>query len=420
MNASVEVISRSPGRLNLFLRKTLHEKLAKLENAKLTLSDPLGKHELGSGSFDGLTASIEVADLEFYRKVAFGGSIGAAEAYMDKLWQADDLTRVIQIMVRNRELLDSMEGGIATIANKLLTLWHSANRNTSEGSRRNIFAHYDLGNELFKIFLDEHQMYSSATFYQSDEDLQQASNAKLDRICKKLDLRETDHLLEIGTGWGGFAVYAAKQYGCRITTTTISQEQYQAAKLRIEQQGLADRVTVLMQDYRKLVGLFDKLVSIEMIEAVGHQYLDTYIKKCSTLLKQNGMALIQAITIEDTRYQQALKSVDFIQRYIFPGSFIPSVSAIVESAARCTDLRLINLEDQGDSYALTMKNWHDRFMKNLEQVKKLGYSDEFIRMWEFYLCYCEGGFKEKSISNVQLLLAKPSNRRQQWLPSHEA
>ena len=420
MNASVDVLSKSPGRIDLMLRKALLDKLAKLENARLSLSDPLGDFVLGSGSDDDLTAAIEILDLGFYRRVILSGSVGAAEAYMDSLWQADDLTKVIQIMVRNRDLLDSMEGGLATLANKLIRFWHLSNRNTSSGSRRNIAAHYDLGNEFFELFLDPHGMYSSATFYQPDLTLEKASIDKLDRICRKLDLRETDHLLEIGTGWGGFAAYAAKCYGCNVTTTTISQAQFRAAKQRMKQEGVADRVTVLMQDYRELQGSFDKLVSIEMIEAVGHHYLDTYLEKCAALLQNNGLALIQAITIEDSRYHQALKSVDFIQRYIFPGSFIPSVSAIVDSAARRTDLRLINLEDQGHSYALTIKNWRDAFMHKLNNVRRLGFSEEFIRMWAFYLAYCEGGFKEKSISNVQFLLAKPGNRRQQWLPIHEA
>lgn len=420
MNASVEAISKNHGRISLMLRSALLKKLENLENARLHLSDPLGEFVLGSGTENDLNTQVEIFDLDFYRTVALGGSIGAAEAYMDNLWQAEDLTAVMRILVRNRDLLDSMEGGLASVANKLLTFWHQANRNTTKGSRRNIAAHYDLGNELFDLFLDSHGMYSSATFYDSEVGLEQASTEKLERICRKLDLQETDHLLEIGTGWGGFAAYAAKNYGCRITTTTISEEQHRAAKLRMEKEGVADKVDVLKEDYRDLQGRFDKLVSIEMIEAVGHQFLDTYLSACADLLKPDGIGLIQAITIEDWRYRQALKSVDFIQRYIFPGSFIPCVSAIVESLARCTDLRLINLEDQGDSYALTMKNWRERFMSRLDEVRNLGYSEEFIRMWEFYMAYCEGGFMEKSVSSVQMLLAKPGNRRQQWLPNHEA
>ena len=420
MNAVVAPLSSSSGRINMLLRKAMLDKFACLENAVLTIKDPLGEFVLGSEGADGLSARIEVLDMSFYRQVALGGSIGAAESYMDQDWQANDLCRVIQIFVRNRDLLNSMESGLAILANQLLKVWHFSNRNSQQGSRRNIAAHYDLGNELFALFLDQHSMYSSATFYHPDLSLEDASTAKLERICQKLHLQPDDHILEIGTGWGGFAIYAAKNYGCHITTTTISKEQYQAAQQRVIDAGVADRVTILMEDYRDLQGRYDKLVSIEMIEAVGHHYLDTYLKQCAALLKPNGLALIQAITIEDSYYYQALKSVDFIKRYIFPGSFIPCVSAIVASAARSTDLRLINLEDQGESYALTLNHWRKRFLAALDQVRAQGYNDEFIRMWEFYLCYCEGGFKEKSISNVQLLLAKPGNRRPQWLPVYES
>jgi cyclopropane-fatty-acyl-phospholipid synthase len=420
MNAVVTPLSSSSGRINMLLRKAMLDKFACLENAVLTIKDPLGEFVLGSEGADGLSARIEVLDMSFYRQVALGGSIGAAESYMDQYWQANDLCRVIQIFVRNRDLLNSMESGLAILANQLLKVWHFSNRNSQQGSRKNIAAHYDLGNELFALFLDQHSMYSSATFYHPDLSLEDASTAKLERICQKLQLQPDDHILEIGTGWGGFAIYAAKNYGCHITTTTISKEQYQAAQQRVIDAGVADRVTILMEDYRDLQGRYDKLVSIEMIEAVGHHYLDTYLKQCAALLKPNGLALIQAITIEDSYYYQALKSVDFIKRYIFPGSFIPCVSAIVASAARSTDLRLINLEDQGESYALTLNHWRKRFLAALDQVRAQGYNDEFIRMWEFYLCYCEGGFKEKSISNVQLLLAKPGNRRPQWLPVYES
>jgi cyclopropane-fatty-acyl-phospholipid synthase len=419
MNAVVAPLSSSSGRINMLLRKAMLDKFACLENAVLTIKDPLGEFVLGSEGADGLSARIEVLDMSFYRQVALGGSIGAAESYMDQYWQANDLCRVIQIFVRNRYLLNSMESGLAILANQLLKVWHCTNRNSQQGSRKNIAAHYDLGNELFALFLDQHSMYSSATFYHPDLSLEDASTAKLERICQKLQLQPDDHIIEIGTGWGGFATYAAKNYGCHITTTTISKEQYQAAQQRVIDAGVADRVTILMEDYRDLQGRYDKLVSIEMIEAVGHHYLDTYLKQCAALLKPNGLALIQAITIEDRYYHQALKSVDFIKRYIFPGSFIPCVSAIVASAARSTDLRLINLEDQGESYALTLNHWRKSFLAALDQVRAQGYNEEFIRMWEFYLCYCEGGFKEKSISNVQLLLAKPGNRRPQWLPEYE-
>jgi cyclopropane-fatty-acyl-phospholipid synthase len=295
--------------------------------------------------------------------------------------------------------------------------WHALRRNTRSGSRQNIAAHYDLGNPLFSLFLDRSLMYSSAVFASEDESLEVAAKRKLQRICEKLQLSPADHVVEIGTGWGGFAIHAASRFGCRVTTTTISREQFDLAVQRVHAAGLAERVTVLLKDYRDLEGQYDKLVSIEMIEAIGHQYLDTYFATCASLLKPDGMALIQAITIEDHRYQQALKAVDFIKRYIFPGSFIPSVSAMTGAMARSSDLRLFNLEDIGPSYALTLRHWRQRFLARLPEVRALGYPDRFIRMWEFYLCYCEGGFLERSIGDVQLLLTRPDCRRAEYLPN---
>lgn len=416
MNIAVDRVYKTPARIDLIMRRALLQKLAKLQDAVLTICDPLGESVLGKSGADGLRARIDVRDPGFYRQLGLGGSIGAAESYMNREWETDDLCGVMQIMLRNRGLLHSMDGGLASLGNQLLKFWHFARRNTQSGSKSNIAAHYDLGNDLFALFLDQHGMYSSATFYHPDMSLEQASTAKLERICQKLELQPQDHVLEIGTGWGGFAAYAATHYGCRITTTTISREQFQAARQRVAVAGVADRVKVVMQDYRDLEGCYDKLVSIEMIEAVGHHYLDTYLQQCAALLKPQGLALIQGITIEDRYYRQALNRVSFIQRYIFPGSFIPSIGAIVAGAADHTDLRLINLEDQGESYALTLNHWRQRFMATLDQVRAQGYDEAFIRMWEFYLCYSESGFRERSISSVQFLWAKPANRRQQWLP----
>jgi cyclopropane-fatty-acyl-phospholipid synthase len=368
MNIALDQLRKQPSRIDLYLRKVLLQKLAKLQDARLTLRDPLGECVLGPATADGLSAQITILDVSFYRQLALGGSMGAAESYMQAEWETDDLCRVMQILVRNRQLLHSMDGGWASLSNLLLKCWHVARRNTQSGSQSNIAAHYDLGNDLFALFLDAHGMYSAATFYEPNMGLEQASTAKLERICRKLDLQPDDHVLEIGTGWGGFAAYAAKHYGCRITTTTISKQQFQAAQHRVAAAGLADQVTVLLQDYRELRGCYDKLVSIEMIEAVGHHYLDTYLRKCADLLKPQGLALIQAITIEDRYYQQALKRVSFIQRYIFPGSFIPSLGAIFGSAAKHTDWRLLNLEDQGESYALTLRHWRclDRKLSDSE------------------------------------------------------
>jgi cyclopropane-fatty-acyl-phospholipid synthase len=361
-------------------------------------------------------ATIRVLHPDVYRQMALGGSVGSAEAYMDGAWECDDLTSLVRILVRNREVLDSMEGGLAKFATSALRLWHSRRRNTRTGSRRNIAAHYDLGNEFFELFLDSSLMYSSAIFVDPAESLEVAQQRRLERICTKLDLRPGQRVVEIGTGWGGFAIHAARHHGVHVTTTTISQRQYELAQERVAAAGLSDQVTLLLEDYRDLKGHFDKLVSIEMIEAIGHQYLDTYFGKVSSLLEDHGSALIQAITIEDHRYERALTDIDFIKRYIFPGSFIPSNAAMLGAVARSSDLRLTHLEDIGPSYALTLKAWRERFLAALPLIRQQGYSEEFIRMWHFYFCYCEGGFLERSIGDVHLLLTKPRNQRAQFLP----
>ena len=414
MNTIVRRLRPTVLNQDAFFRGTLLSQLTKLEGVRMEIIDREGTSVVGCGSPD-LTVKLKVLEQSFYRKVALGGSIAAAETYIQGDWYTDDLTKLVRVFARNRDLLDKMEGGLASLANWVLRVPHWFRRNSMQGSRKNIAVHYDLGNDFFETFLDKHGMYSSATYLNPNDSIDQASTEKLDRICRKLRLSEADSVVEIGTGWGGFACYAAAEYGCKVTTTTISHKQYEAAKTRVENAGLEDRVTVLFEDYRRLQGRYDKLVSIEMVEAVGHQYLDTYLSKCSSLLTPEGLALIQAITIEDYRYTKSLRSVDFIKRYIFPGSFIPSVSAIVNSAGNQTDLRLINLEDQGDSYALTIRAWRERFESNVSKIKSMGYSEQFIRMWRFYLAYCEGGFMEKTISNAQLLFAKPKNSSSQWL-----
>lgn len=422
MSTPAHSLQRDESRtLPLTLRLARNAVLSRLAglNGELLVHDTLGSTRLGQRdrALDApATVTLHVSDPEFYRHVALNGSVGAGEAYMDGLWHCNDLVALIRLLVRNRDLLDAMEGGSARVGGWLLKAGHRLRRNTHRGARRNIAAHYDLGNPLFRLFLDENLMYSSAIFASEDESLEVAAERKLARICEKLDLRSSDHVVEIGTGWGGFALHAARRHGCRVTTTTISREQFELAQARVASAGLADKVTVLFEDYRSLSGHFDKLVSIEMVEAIGHQYLKTYFKKCADLLKPNGLALIQAITIEDQRYQQALHSVDFIKRHIFPGSFIPCVSALVNHSAAHSDLRLINLEDIGVSYGLTLRHWRQRFLEQREAVRALGYDDRFMRMWEFYLAYCEGGFIERAIGNVQLLFARPGNRRGQFAP----
>ena len=425
MSSPAEIVSSRTedvacfGALDRALRQRLLATLDGLEGGLVTVRDGLGTVTVGDPG-GALAVTMDITDPGFYRALAANGSVGAGEAYMDGLWTCDDLVGLVRLLVRNRDRLDAMETGLARLGGWAMRVLHAFKRNTRSGSQRNIAAHYDLGNDLFKLFLDEDLMYSSAIFAEPGESLETAQRRKLERICRKLDLQPTDHLVEIGTGWGGMAMYAARNFGCRVTTTTISKEQHALAVARVAEAGLSDRVTVLLEDYRDLEGSYDKLVSIEMIEAIGHQYLDTYLAKCASLLKDDGLALIQAITIEDSRYEQALGSVDFIKRYIFPGSFIPCVSAITASAAQASDLRLVNLEDFGPSYALTLNHWRQRFLGRLDQVRALGYDERFIRMWEFYLCYCEGGFIERSIGDVHLLLARPGNRRPQYIPAPEA
>jgi cyclopropane-fatty-acyl-phospholipid synthase len=300
-----------------------------------------------------------------------------------------------------------MDSRWAWLSTPFLKLFHFWNRNSKAGSARNIAAHYDIGNELYKLMLDETMAYSCGIFRTPQSSLYEASVEKFDAACRKLNLKSTDHLLEIGTGWGGMAIHAAKNYGCKVTTTTISRQQYELAKQKVIEAGLQDRITLLLDDYRDLQGQYDKLVSIEMIEAVGANYLDTYLAKCASLLKPEGAMLLQAITLQDQFYKQALKSVDFIQRYIFPGSFIPSVTAICNSLSVATDFKVAHLEDIGPHYATTLRHWRERFFGALPQIRGLGYSDSFIRMWEYYLCYCEGGFTERQLGVAQILLTKP-------------
>ena len=352
----------------------------------------------------GLDAAITVLDPAFYAQVAFGGSVGAGESYMLGHWQANNLTALTRLIVRNRSALEAIETGLARTSAPWRQALHWLHRNTRAGSRRNIEAHYDLGNEFFQLFLDDSMMYSCALFERPGMTLGEASTAKLDAICHKLALEPKDHVLEIGTGWGGFARYAASRYGCRVTTTTISPKQREFAQQRVRAAGLEDRITVLLDDYRDLTGTYDKLVSIEMIEAVGHQYFGEFFARCARLLVPGGRMLLQSITIADRLYAQSRDDVDFIKRYIFPGCCIPSVTALTDAMTESSDLRIEHREDIGPHYATTLARWRDNFFANLERVRALGYSESFIRMWEFYLCYCEGGFIEHALGNVQLVL----------------
>jgi cyclopropane-fatty-acyl-phospholipid synthase len=392
------------------LRGIVWRKLASLTGGQLVVDDGSERREFGQPGADALSAHIEIHDPRFFRHMVFGGSLGAAESFIQGHWSCDDLVSLVRIFCRNASVSAGIERGPARLFSPLAKLGHWLRKNTMSGSRRNIEAHYDLGNDFFSLFLDETKAYSSAIFPQRQSTLYEASVAKFERICRKLALTADDKVLEIGTGWGGFAMHAARNYGCHVTTTTISRKQHDYTRQQVETAGLADRITLLYEDYRVLQGSYDKLVSIEMIEAVGYQYFDDYFRVCSERLKPHGMMLLQAIIIPDQRFDRYKRSVDFIQRYIFPGGCLPSVGAICQSMGRVTDFQLSDLEDITPHYAETLAIWRQRFHENLEQVRSLGFSEEFIRTWEFYFCYCEGAFRERVTGDVQILLTKPACR----------
>jgi len=403
--------TRKPTGLDTLARRIVIGQLEKIHHGRLVLREGDSERSFGEPTPDfDVTATLNVKDPRCFSEVAFGGGIGAGEAFMHGYWSTDDLTSVVRVFVRNRDVLTGMDSGFALLTRPVQMAFHWLHRNSQTGSRRNIAAHYDLGNDFYGLWLDERMMYSSAFFEQPDMSLEAASTAKLDRICRKLELGPDDHVMEIGSGWGGFAIYAAQNYGCRVTTTTISRNQYEYARSAIAAAGLEDRVTLLLEDYRDLDGRYDKLVSIEMIEAVGHQYHDTYFRKCADLLKPEGQMLLQAITIADQYYAQAKKGVDFIKRYIFPGGCLTSVTAMTETLTRVSDMRVTHIEDIGPHYAATLKRWHDRFFEQIDEIRGLGFPDEFVRMWQYYLCYCEGGFMERMIGDVQMHLVKPAAR----------
>ncbi|MGB5260780.1 MAG: cyclopropane-fatty-acyl-phospholipid synthase family protein [Gammaproteobacteria bacterium] len=402
------------GLFNDYPRRVLLSRLQAMQHGELILNDGQEQHIFGQqDEVFPRTVTVNIKDPLFYTRVLLHGALGGGQSYIQGHWECEDLTGMVELFLCNREYIEKT-GALtrAFIIKPYQLAQRYLRRNTLKGSRRNIEAHYDLGNDLFEQFLDRTMMYSCAIFTHPQATLQQASEAKLARICDKLQLKPTDHVLEIGTGWGGFALYAATHYGCRITTTTISRQQYDYARQRVRDAGLEDRITVLFEDYRDLEGQYDKLVSIEMIEAIGHRYYDTYFDKCSELLGPDGMMLLQSITIGDQRYRAARKSIDFIQRYIFPGGCLPSVAALSDAIARKTDMRIFHLEDIGPHYATTLRHWRERFFANIGQVRQLGYQEHFVRMWEYYLSYCEGGFRQQTIGTVQLLLTKPRALRQ--------
>jgi len=338
------------------------------------------------------------------------GSRGMADAYAEGLWDSPDLVAVIRLAARNAVSLDHARRRLAPVRLPIQRARALMRRSTKLRRRRDIAAHYDLGNELFSRMLDPTMSYSCAVFEQDGMTLEEASLAKLERVCEKLDLGPTDRVLEIGTGWGGFAVYAAATRGCHVTTTTISREQHDYALARVREAGLCDRVTVLMDDYRDLRDQYDKLVSIEMIEAVGWRQIGDFFAKCSDLLEPDGSALLQAITIDDRAYEVQKAAKSFINTHIFPGGCLPSLEVIARNVARRTDLQAVNLEDITPHYVETLRRWRERFTAHADELDGLGYDERFRRLWTLYLAYCEAGFAERRICDVQLVLAKPHCR----------
>ena len=394
--------------INKLARNIVSHQLAKIHHGQLLITE--NKKVSVFGTRNRIRADIKVLNPNFYAYILFGGSIGAAESYMRGDWRSKNLTDVIRLMAVNSAAMDSMEGSYKLLLQPLFKIIHYLNKNTVAGSKKNIVRHYDLSNDFFALFLDTSMMYSSAIYANTKMNLEEAAINKIKIICEKLKLKSTDRLVEIGSGWGGFAIYAAQNYGCHVTTTTISEQQFLYVKNKIKQLKLSKKITLVKKDYRQLTGKYNKLVSIEMIEAVGHHFYDTYFSKIATLLTDDGVALIQAITIRDQRYKTALKSVDFIQKYIFPGSTIPSVTSMQESLTRATDMTIFDIQDIGSDYARTLNAWKIKFVANKARIKELGFDAEFMRMWFFYFCYCEGGFKEKVISDIHLHLTKPLYR----------
>ena len=390
-------------------RRFVLNNLSRFPNGSIRVEEPGGGLvRIGDGE---PACALRILDWRTYSMMFSGGGLGAGEAFMEGLWESDDLTAVVRYFSANIEPMQGLDGGLAKLAAPARRWLHVRNRNSLTGSKRNIAAHYDLGNDFFQLWLDPTMMYSSAVYPSSGASLEEASVHKLDLICKKLGLRPGLHLLEVGTGWGGLAMHAARHYGCKVTTTTISAEQHRYATERVEEAGLSGRVTVLDKDYRLLEGKYDRVVSVEMIEAVGHQFLPEYFRKLGELVKDDGILLLQAITVPQHRYQYALNQVDFIKRYIFPGGFLPSVQVMMEQMGEQSRLTPVHVEDIGLDYARTLAHWRERFLAAREPVLALGFDQRFLRMWEYYLCYCEGAFMERAISTVQLVAAGPACRK---------
>jgi len=405
---NIQKMQRST-RMTSFFKKILFKKLKGLKTGELTIIDGAKTHVFGLPKSE-LNATVTVSSQEFYVFLGSGGTNGAAEAFTAGYWSADNLVDLIRLIIKNKKTMEGLESGFARLTNPITKIIHKLRQNTLKGSKSNILAHYDLSNDFYKLWLDSTMTYSSGIFLNKNSSMHEASIEKLDRICRKLKLDSNDHVLEIGTGWGSFAVHAVKNYGCKVTTTTISDSQFNYVANLISKEGLGDKITLLNRDYRELEGAFDKVVSIEMIEAVGSDYVPGFFEKASSLLKQNGLMALQGITYNDPDFDAYKNSVDFIRKYIFPGSCLISVVQVEHAITKKTDLVKIDSEDITLDYARTLAIWRQDFEKVLPQVRELGFSDPFIRIWIFYLVYCEAGFLENLIGDFQFIFAKPDSQ----------
>ncbi|MEM9354088.1 MAG: cyclopropane-fatty-acyl-phospholipid synthase family protein [Planctomycetota bacterium] len=394
------------GPLDRAARAGVHRALRSLEHGMLRVSDPLGKVEFGRPAADGLCGAVEVEDPRFYRSVALGGALGAGDAFVEGRWSSPDLVSVTRLFARNLPAARAFDSPLSKASRVLQTVLHRLRKNTPSGSRKNIQQHYDLSNEFFAEFLDPTMTYSCGLFDDESETMQQATERKFERICRLAEIDSSDHVVEVGCGWGSFARHAAVTRGCRVTGITISQEQLRYGQPKVQRAGLADQVDLQFRDYRDMTGVFDKLVSIEMVEAVGRQYLGTFFAKCSELLKSKGRMALQCITIPDARYESYSRGVDFIQKYIFPGGCLPSLGAIDEAVSRDGQLEIVEQRDFAEDYARTLMCWRERFLAAKDRIRGMGFSEEFLRAWDYYLCYCAGGFYERQIGLSQILLAK--------------
>ncbi len=397
-----------------FYERIIINLFSKMPLGFLYMTLPDGE-QLTFGSGVGMyTATIEVKDRNFFKRCVLYGDIGFGESYVEGEWETDNIQNVIKWFLLNVENSPGISGSnsrnlMINVLKFFNKIYHSKRTNSLGGSRKNIAAHYDLNNAFFSLFLDPTMTYSSAYFKEEGMTLEEAQLAKYDRLCQELRLKPDDHVLEIGSGWGGNAIYMAKTYGCKVTSLTISEEQFKLANERIQKENLSDRVTVILKDYRLMDGKFDKLVSIEMLEAVGAEYYNDYFKKCSDLLKKDGIFAIQVITCPDSRFENLKNGVDWIQKHIFPGSLLPSVGAINKAINEVCDLTLVDLKDIGLDYAHTLKIWQQEFNRNIDEVKKLGFDDYFIRKWDYYFSYCETAFAMRNINVMQLVYTRPNN-----------